>query len=99
MAKLEEILELLVSEIKDFEEAVKKLEEIQRKKIQLDISELQLSLNIHEKKLSTSVSDMEKQFNQMKERIGEAKIYPTWAVVILLMSLIINCVAAIIIFF
>ena len=47
MTKLEELSELLVAEIKDFEEAVKKLEEIRRSKIQLDLQNLQNLLAEH----------------------------------------------------
>lgn len=40
MAKLEEISELLVSEIEQFDSAANKLEQIQQQKIQLDLREL-----------------------------------------------------------
>ena len=40
MAKLEEISELLVSEIRDFEGAVKRLEKVQKAKITMDVSGL-----------------------------------------------------------
>lgn len=75
MAKLEELTELLVSEIRDFEEAVKRLEEIRKAKIGFDVTELKdLFLN-HEQALNKQtlpVQDVEKQFHKL---LKEAKVY------------------------
>lgn len=94
MAKLEEISELLVSEIRDFEETVKRLEEIQKKKIQLDISELQRTFNKHEKYLSITISNFEKQLKRIEGIFEKANIYPKWVVVIFVISLILNGIVA-----
>ena len=92
MAKLEEISEMLVSEIKDFEEAVKKLEEIQKKKMTIELAELKSVLSNHEMVLKTHNSTVKHTYNQFENLIKQAKIYPKWAVILFIISLIINFV-------
>jgi len=99
MAKLEELLELLVSEIRDFEEAVKQLEEIQKAKISIDLTELKSVLANHEMVLKTHNSTMKQTYNQFENLIKEAKIYPKWAVIVFIVSLTLNCIGVTIILF
>jgi len=92
MAKLEEIAELLVSEIRDFEMAVEKLEEIQKKKITIDITELKSVLANHETVLINQNLKVHETYNNFEGLFKEGKIYPKWAVIIFNISLLLNLV-------
>lgn len=94
MAKMEELLELLVSEIKDFEEAIKRLEEIRKAKITIDIAELKKALAEHEAGLEKNRSAIDENSRQFERILKNAKIYPKWAIIVFMMSLILNCIAA-----
>ena len=90
MAKLEELSELLVSEIRDFEEAVKRLEKI--REITLDLTELKSVLSNHEMVLKTQNSNVQETYNRFANLLKEAKIYPKWAVILFIVSLVLNCI-------
>src|SRR5690606_4192979 len=90
MAKLEEISELLVSEIRDFEDAVKHLKEIQKSKISLDLTELKTVLSDHKVELKNQNSAVQQTYKQFENLIKEAKIYPKWAVILFIVSLVLN---------
>jgi uncharacterized membrane protein YjjP (DUF1212 family) len=92
MAKLEEISELLVSEIRDFEEAVKRLEKIREAKITLDLTELKSVLSNHEMVLKHQNSNVQETYNKFANLMKEAKIYPKWAVILFIASLVLNCI-------
>lgn len=90
MAKLEELSELLVSEIKEFEETVKKLEEIQKRKISIDITELISVLSNQEIQLKKQSSDLQVTYNKLEHLIKQAKIYPKWALIMFIASILLN---------
>ena len=92
MAKLEEISELLVSEIRDFEETVKKLEEIRKAKIAIDLTELKSVLENHEIELKKQNSALQETFNKFSNLIKDAKIYPKWALITFTLSLMTNAI-------
>ena len=92
MAKLEEISELLVSEIRDFEEAVKRLEKIREAKITLDLTEIKSVLSNHEMGLKNQNSKLQETYNKFSNLLKEAKIYPKWAVILFIISLVLNCI-------
>ncbi len=92
MAKLEEISELLVSEINDFEEAVKRLEAVQNKKISIDLKEMKDILAQHKRELENQNSTAQSIYNLIEKLIKEAKIYPNWAVIVFIVSLLLNLV-------
>lgn len=94
MAKLEELSELLVSEIRDFEEAVKRLEKIQEAKITIDLIELRSVLSNHEKVLKNQNATVQETYSKFANLMKEAKIYPKWAVILFIVSLIMNCIGA-----
>jgi uncharacterized coiled-coil protein SlyX len=91
MAKLEELSELLVSEIRDFEEAVKHLEKIREAKISIDLTELKSVLSNHEMVLKNQNADVQETYNKFANSLKEAKIYPKWAVILFIVSLMLNC--------
>ena len=90
MAKLEEISELLVSEIRDFEETVKKLEEIRKAKIAIDLTELKSIMENHQMELKKQNSAVQETFNKFSNLIKDAKIYPKWALITFMLSFVIN---------
>jgi len=92
MAKLEELSELLVSEIRDFEITVKKLEEIQKKKISFDLDEFKSVLAKHESVLINQNLKVQETYNKFASLLKEAKIYPKWAVIVFMVSLTLNLV-------
>jgi hypothetical protein len=92
MAKLEEVSELLVSEIRDFEEAVKRLEKVREEKITLDLTELKWILSNHEMALKNQNSNVQETYNKFANLLKEAKIYPKWAVILFIVSLVLNCI-------
>lgn len=59
MAKLEELSELMVSVLRDFEEAVKHLEKVREAKISIDLTELKSDLSNHEMVLKNQNSNMQ----------------------------------------
>ena len=99
MAKLEEISELLVSEIKDFEEAVKRLEKVQKAKITIDLYEMKNLFADQRKALENQNSKAEQIHEMIETMIKEAKIYPNWAVVVFIASILLNCVGAMMVYF
>jgi len=92
MAKLEELSELLVSEIRDFEEAVKRLEKIGEAKISIDLTELKSVLSNNEMVLKNQNADVQGTYNKFANSLKEAKIYPKWAVILFIVSLVLNCI-------
>jgi len=92
MAKLEELSELLVSEIRDFEEAVKRLEKIREAKIGIDLTELKSVLSNHEMVLKNQNSGVQDTYRKFANLMKEAKIYPKWAVILFIVSLVLNCI-------
>lgn len=92
MAKLEEITELLVSEIQDFENAVKRLEKVQKAKITIDLSEMKNQFADQRKALENQNSKAEQIYEMIEAMIKEAKIYPNWAVVVFILSLLLNLI-------
>ncbi len=91
MAKLEELSELLVSEIKDFEEAVNKLENIQKAKISIDLTELKSVLSKHEMHIKDHHGNVQETYTKFANSLKQARIYPKWAVILFIVSLVLNC--------
>lgn len=92
MAKLEELSELLVSEIRDFEEAVKRLEKVQEAKISIDLTELRSVLSNHELVIKDQHAEVQGTYNKFANSLMQAKIYPKWAVILFIVSLVLNCI-------
>lgn len=90
MTKLEELLELLVSEINIFEEAVKKLEEIQRQKITINSTSLESTIRQHQENFEKNLFSHSQYMENFGRKLEKAKIYPAWALTIFIVSLILN---------
>ncbi|WP_339916968.1 DUF6730 family protein [Yeosuana marina] len=94
MTKLEELTALMVNEINDFKNSVEKLENINDQlkdtKIKMDVSEYKSIIEAHQKQMAihkNMIEGFERRFN---DKINQAKIYPTWAVVVFILSLLLS---------
>ncbi|OBX25778.1 hypothetical protein LX77_02881 [Gelidibacter algens] len=99
MTKLEELTALLVNEINDFKSAVEKLEKINAQlrdtKIKMDLSEYKMLIQSHQEQMISNIKAMERFQNHFDNKIKEAKIYPNWAVVVFILSLVIGVVGVV----
>lgn len=94
MAKIEEITELLVNEISSFEKSIQKLETLSKKinatKISIDITGYKSILESHQQKMASYTQTVERFEQRFENQLKQAKIYPTWAVVVFVLSILIN---------
>ena len=94
MSKIEEITELLVNEIDSFEKEILKLQVLQQKigstKIKLEIQEIQHIKSEMIRELSLSKNAQREFLSNFEARIKNANIYPKWAVIIFIVSLLIS---------
>ena len=98
MAKLEQLSELLVAEISQFEKTVEKLEKIQQQKIAIDIRAIELLFKKHEEKVKEVLEYHSKEMQDLRVNLQNAKAYPAWALILFCGSLIINGILIYIIF-
>lgn len=94
MTKLEELTALLVNELADFKNDVEKLEKINGQikdmKIKMDLAEYKTIIESHQKQMTSCIKAMENFEKSFENKIKKAKIYPTWAVVVFIVSLILG---------
>ena len=92
MAKIEEITELLVNEISSFEKSIERLEKVSDKlhtaKVGIDIRELRALLHSHQHDIKAVLNSQERVYNRFENLLENAKIYPNWAVIVFIVSLI-----------
>ncbi|CAH8286996.1 hypothetical protein EV196_10994 [Mariniflexile fucanivorans] len=92
MTKLEELTALLVNEINDFNKGVEKLEKISEQisatKIKMDVSEYKSIIEEHQLQMNTYKDMLERFESRFNDKINEAKIYPTWAVVVFIIGVL-----------
>lgn len=92
MTKLEELTVLLVNEINDFKNGVDKLEKINNHlkdiKIKMDLTKYKSMIEKHEQKMDSHIKAIERFESRFNSKIKQAKIYPTWAVVVFIVSLL-----------
>ncbi|AVR46467.1 hypothetical protein C7S20_15010 [Christiangramia fulva] len=91
MAKVEELMTLMIEEINRYEQLVKKMEKLQQQKIEIDVSKLEAFLKTHEDQMEQNRKNLEKFHRKMENLMEDAKIYPKWAVIVFIISIIINC--------
>ena len=91
MAKIDEITELLTNELNSFKEVVEKLEKLNEKlqttKLKVDVQELRSLLQEHESKMKYTLDSQERIYNRFEGLLKNAKIYPTCAVIVFVVSL------------
>ncbi|MBJ7879622.1 DUF6730 family protein [Gelidibacter salicanalis] len=94
MTKMEELTSLLVDEINDFKSAVEKLEKmnahLRETKIKMDLTEYKASIETHQQRMASHLSSLERFQNHFDTKINKAKIYPNWAVVVFIVSLVLG---------
>jgi len=98
MTKLEELSTLLVNEIKDFNKGITRLDsvnkEIHTTKIQMDLTEYKSIIQEHQQKMKELVSGQERFESRFNNKLKQAKIYPNWAVIVFIISLML-CIGSI----
>ncbi|MEZ4841770.1 MAG: DUF6730 family protein [Flavobacteriaceae bacterium] len=103
MAKIDEITELLTNELNAFKEDVEKLEKINEKlqatKLKVDTRELRFLLQEHERNMKYILESQERIYNRFEDLLKNAKIYPTWAVIVFIVFLLIGIFSSIYIIF
>jgi hypothetical protein len=94
MLKIEEITEILVNEINDFNKDVTRLETINKKleatKISIDLAEYKSIMESHQQKMTLILNSQERILNRFESLLKNAKIYPKWAVIVFIVSLLIS---------
>lgn len=96
MTKLEELTALLVNELHEFNKNIERLEKLNQDlkstKLKVDFSDYLYSMNSHKSQMENNI-DTIKQFERwFAGKITEAKIYPTWAVMVFILSILITIV-------
>jgi len=97
MSKIEELTEILVNEIDGFNKDVTKLEIISKKlettKIAIDLTEFKSILESHQQNISHILNSQEQILNRFESLLKKAKIYPNWAVIVFILSLLFGIVS------
>lgn len=101
MTKLEELTALLVNELNDFNKSVERLEKINEQlyttKIKMDVTEYKAIIESHQQQMASHLNIMERFESRFNNKIEGAKMYPTWAVVVFMM--VIMLVIAILVYY
>lgn len=99
MTKLEELTALLVNEINDFKNGVEKLDKINDRlgntKIKIDLAEYKVIIESHQQKMAAHTDILERFEKQLKN----AKIYPSWAVIVFIFCFVCAIVFGFLYFF
>lgn len=97
MTKLEELTALLVNEINDFKNGVEKLEKIREQinttKIKMDVSEYKSIIEEHQRQMASHKDSLERFESRFNNKIEQAKIYPTWAVMVFIVAVLFGVVS------
>jgi len=92
MTKLEELTALLVNEINDFDKGVETLEKISKQinatKIKMDLTEYKAIIDEHQQEMESHFNTLKSFENRFESKIMQAKIYPTWALVVFVMTVL-----------
>lgn len=90
MTKLEQLSELLVSEISQFEKTVNTLEKIQQQKIGIDSTAFEKVLVQHQKRMQKDFTGYSKEMKDLGSKLKDAKAYPIWALIVFGISIVLN---------
>ncbi len=94
MTKLEELTSLLVNEINEFNTSVEKLEKINAQltdlKIKMELTEYKAISETHQQQMASHLNSMGRFQHHFDTKINQAKIYPNWAVVVFIVSLVLG---------
>lgn len=96
MTKLEELTALLVNELHEFNTNIEKLEKLNQDlkstKLKLDFSDYLYSMASHKEQMERYKDAIERFEMSFEDKIKRAKIYPTWAVLVFILSILITIV-------
>lgn len=94
MKKLEEHMALLVNEINDFKTSVDQLQklndQLKATKVKMDVTEYKSIIEAHQQQMASNLKAIKDFENRFYEKIKQAKIYPKWAVIVFIISLILG---------
>ena len=90
MTKLEELSELLVSEIEQFEKTVEKLQKIQQQKILIDSRSLESAIKTQQGNLEKVLFSHKEDMKSLSYSLKKARVYPAWALTMFVTSIILN---------
>ena len=90
MTKLEQLSELLVSEISQFEKTVNKLDKIQQQKIGIDSTAFEKVLVQHQERIEKDFTGYSKEMKELGSKLKDAKAYPIWSLIIFGISIVLN---------
>lgn len=95
MTKIENLTELLVSELKGFEKGIAKLEALETKisntKVELNLKELKPLLQAQESAMSESKRVQESYLHRLQSIVEGASFYPKWAIITFMSMILICC--------
>ncbi len=92
MTKLEQLSELLVSEISQFEKTVARLERIQKQQIGIDSSNLESALQQQHEKMEKALAHHRQEMKSLGYKLQQAKAYPVWIICVFIVSVVLNVV-------
>lgn len=92
MAKLEELTELLVTEIRDFENAVVKLEKIQKEQIRIDLIDIKEVISEHQELMRRNNLAFDEQMRLFQVRMDFTKKYLNWILIGIFISFGLNTI-------
>lgn len=94
MSKIEELTEILVNEIDGFEKGLEKMETLQQKientKINLNFQEIQNIKQELVREIALSKNAQQEFLSSFEAKIKNANIYPKWAIIIFIISLMVS---------
>ncbi len=94
MAKIEELTELLVTEINNFERGIIKLEALSEKinttKISIDVTEFKSIIESHQQKMVSHMQTIERFEKRFENQLKQVKIYSNWAVIVFVVSILVS---------
>ncbi len=90
MTKFEQLSELLVSEIGQFEKTVDKLERIQQQKIGIDSTAFEKVLVQHQERIEKDFTGYSMEMKDLGSKLKQAKAYPIWALIVFGISILLN---------
>ncbi|MBO3097855.1 DUF6730 family protein [Gelidibacter pelagius] len=94
MTKLEELTALLVNETTDFKNTLEKLEglneQLKETKIKMDLTEYKTLIESHQQQMEAHLKAVKNFEYRFEDTIKKAKIYPNWAVVVFIVSLVLG---------
>ncbi len=97
MSKIEELTELLVNKINTFEKGIERLEKVGDKlnstKISIDIKEYRSLMEDYHSKIRVILNSQERIYVRYEKLLKNARIYPNWAVIVFIISLIFGIVS------